>query len=118
MLASDEWRQAEESKAMEVIGGVNERLRLRPPTKDGVLVLSVDMSITLVVDMVEGERELVAAENFRSVVPSVEEDEAMEEAGTREDVCLGGGIVWEEVISMLEWMVVEWEEVVSINSLI
>jgi len=55
VLASDEWRQAEESKAMEVIGCVNERLRLRPPTKDGVLVLSIDMPITLVVDMDEGE---------------------------------------------------------------
>ena len=57
MLASDEWRQAEESKAMEVvIGGVNERFRLRPPTKDGVLVLlSVDMSITLVVDWDKGD---------------------------------------------------------------
>jgi len=57
VLASDEWRQAEESKAMEVvIGGVNERFRLRPPTKDGVLVLlSVDMSITLVVDWDKGD---------------------------------------------------------------
>ena len=56
MLASDEWRQAEKSKAMVVIGGVNERLRLRPPTKDGVLVLlSVDMSITLVVDWDKGD---------------------------------------------------------------
>jgi len=61
---------------------------------------------------------LDAGEYFRSVVPSVEGDEAMEEAGTREDACLDGGIVWEEVISMLESMVVEWEEVVSISSLI
>ena len=58
-----------------------------------------------------------AEENFRSV-PLVEEDEAMEEAETAVDACLGGGIVWEEVILMLERGVVEWEEDESINSLI